>query len=323
MATEDLAVFLVAEGPDTMVLRWVGSADGHVDIGVGPTPDPEGHRVVLKAPSAAGSALVPALPAGRTYVSITTSEGTAVVADRRIRFGGIWNFRDLGGYETAAGGITRSGLVYRADSLHLFTEADLDQFDRLGIETIYDLRRDDERADFPGPRPVVSMSIYGGNLPGADPATLRDRDAGERWLSTDYLGMLATAGPTFGRLFTELADPSAGPAVFHCMGGKDRTGMASALLLSWLGVDRPTVLDDYELTTVYSSPERIAEVVALFGESGICAAAAQGMLSTPRWAMEGALESLDRDYGGIERFLVEKAEMSGDALEALRERLIG
>jgi protein-tyrosine phosphatase len=246
-----------------------------------------------------------------------------VPSDRRIPFEGIWNFRDLGGYPSASGGTTRSGLVYRSDSLHLLTTRDLELFDRLGIQAIYDLRRDDERAEYPGPRPHVPLSIYGGNLPGVDPSTLLDREAGERWLSDDYRGMLANAGPTFGRLFTELAGPAAGPAVFHCMGGKDRTGMASALLLSWLGVDRDTVLDDYELTTVYSDSERVAEVVVLFGESGICAAAAGGMLSTPRWAMAGALELLDDQYGGIERYLVEQAEMDPEVMVALRNRLAG
>jgi protein-tyrosine phosphatase len=319
----EIEVVLVPEGPDAVSVRWVGPTEGHVDIGVGPSSDPAGHRLVQRAPAAEGAASVPTLPAGRSYVSLTSPAGSAVVADRRVRFGGSWNFRDLGGYPTASGGVTKSGLLYRSDSLHLFSAADLEAFDALGIETIYDLRRDDERSEYPGPRPFVSMTVHGGNLPDADPTALVDRDAGEQWLSHDYRGMLAQAGPSFGRLFGALAEPSAGPALFHCMGGKDRTGLASALLLSWLGVDRETVLDDYELTTVYSSPERLAEVVVLFGKIGICAAAADGMLSTPRWAMAETLALVDDHYGGIERYLAERAEMSPGAMAVLRERLVG
>jgi len=59
--------------------------------------------------------------------------------------------------------------------------------------------------------------------------------------------MLKEAGPLFGELLSRLTQPHGLPAVFHCAGGKDRTGMAAALLLSWLEVDRETVLDDYEL----------------------------------------------------------------------------
>jgi protein-tyrosine phosphatase len=38
------------------------------------------------------------------------------------------------------------------------------------------------------------------------------------------------------------------PILFHCSAGKDRTGIASALLLSALGVDRKDIFDDYMLT---------------------------------------------------------------------------
>jgi protein-tyrosine phosphatase len=60
--------------------------------------------------------------------------------------------------------------------------------------------------------------------------------------------MLDVAGPMFGRLFAEFAE-SDSSVMFHCMGGKDRTGMTAALLLGCLGVDRQTVLDGYELTS--------------------------------------------------------------------------
>ena len=45
-----------------------------------------------------------------------------------------------------------------------------------------------------------------------------------------------------------LAAPDALPAVFHCTAGKDRTGVLSAIVLSLLGVDEPTVVADYALS---------------------------------------------------------------------------
>jgi protein-tyrosine phosphatase len=154
-----------------------------------------------------------------------------------------------------------------------------------------------------------------------DPSTLKNRDDGERWLFEDYCGMLEFAGPVFGRLFTEFAE-SDGPVMFHCMGGKDRTGMTAALLLSCLGVDRQIVLDDYELTSHFSGPERIPDVVVLFVAGGISQDAAIGMLSTPRWAMEGALDRLDSDYGGIDSYLRGPGRMDQGTLESLRDRLL-
>lgn len=97
---------------------------------------------------------------------------------------------------------------------------------------------------------------------------------------------------------------------------------AAALLLSCLGVDRQSVLDDYELTSRYSGPERISRVVDHFVAGGIAPEAAWAMLSTPRWAMESALERLDSDYGGIESSLCGPGGMDPCTLESLRSRLL-
>lgn len=242
--------------------------------------------------------------------------------DRRLRFEGVKNFRDLGGYRTESGAATHWGRVYRSDSPHNFTAADLEVFDAVDIRVIYDLRRDAERAADPGPRPCVHRELPSGPVVATAVNTLRDRGEGERWLFGDYCRMLEVAGPVFGDLFSRFADCE-GPVMFHCMGGKDRTGMTAALLLSCLGVDRATVLDDYELTSRYSGPDELPHVVDLFVSGGIGREAAIGILSTPRWAMENALDRLDSTYGGIEAYLRGPGGMDQRTIESLRSRLLG
>ena len=78
---------------------------------------------------------------------------------RRIAFTGVWNFRDIGGYETLDGRMTRWGRVFRPDSLRCLTADDLESFDRLGIRAIFDLRRAQELEEFPGPRPFVHLPL--------------------------------------------------------------------------------------------------------------------------------------------------------------------
>jgi protein-tyrosine phosphatase len=107
------------------------------------------------------------------------------------------------------------------------------------------------------------------------------------------------------------------------MGGKDRTGMTAALLLSCLGIDRESVLDDYQLTSRYSGPDQIPHVVDLFVSEGIAREAAIGILNTPRWAMENALDRLDSTYGGIEAYLCGLGGMDRTTIESLRSRLLG
>jgi protein-tyrosine phosphatase len=239
---------------------------------------------------------------------------------RRIPFEGALNFRDIGGYPVASGGMTRWSAVYRSDSLHRLTEVDLLAFDALDVKTIYDLRRSSELSRYPGPRGHIHLEIPGGDLAKAPVAGLRTREDGEQWLAADYLSMLTAAAPAFGKLLSRLADGGQLPAVVHCLGGKDRTGMAIALLLTVLGVDRGTVLDDYELTSQCHAA-RVPEVVEEFAVLGIARPAGEGLMSTPRWAMAQALQELDRAYDGIERYLLGPGGMPPAALHALRASL--
>ena len=218
--------------------------------------------------------------------------------------------------------MTRWRAVYRSDSLHYLTQADLAAFDALGVTAIYDLRRPAEVARLPGPRGQVSLEILSGDLTRWPAGELQTRGDGEQWLAADYQSMLARSAPVFGRLFTRLADGARLPAVVHCLAGKDRTGMAIALLLTALGVDRGTVLDDYELTSRYHA-SRVPEVIELFARAGIGRPAAQALMGTPRWTMDQALRELDEEHGGIRKYLLGPGGMTSPTLNALRAHLTG
>jgi protein-tyrosine phosphatase len=236
--------------------------------------------------------------------------------------GAVLNFRDLGGYATTTGGTTRWGLVFRSDSLSKLTTAETSLFEGIGIRAVYDLRSAEERELKPSRAGSRHVPVTSRSPTAAEVSALRTRDDGEQWLCEEYHRMLLYAAADFGSLFSFLAEPEDRPAVFHCAGGKDRAGLAAALLLSWLGVDRETVLDDYELTSVVVRRDDLAEVVNLFCQAGMSPAAAMGVLSTPRWAMATALDELDTVYGGVEAYLRDRAGMGSDHLDALREQLV-
>jgi protein-tyrosine phosphatase len=155
-----------------------------------------------------------------------------------------------------------------------------------------------------------------------DASALIERSDGERWLFEDYCGMLEEATAEFGVLFTRLADSTSLPSVFHCFGGKDRTGLAAALLLGALRVERDVVLDDYELTNDFRGFAQLPDVVDAFVSLGIARPAAEGLLSAPRWAMAQALERLDHEFGGIEAYLRERCGLSNQSLSQLRAGLV-
>ncbi|MGH9171297.1 MAG: tyrosine-protein phosphatase [Acidimicrobiales bacterium] len=243
---------------------------------------------------------------------------------RRVPFVGPVNFRDIGGYRTDSGRFTRWGLVYRSDGLHRLTAADLADYERLGIQTVYDLRGDQERLEKPNPMPSVHVNVES-QVPRhefEDGSALQTAMDAENRLRDVYLATLRTGPILFGELLTALAAPEHLPAVIHCMGGKDRTGVATALLLSTLGVDRATILDDYELTNTSVTAERVDEVRAMFLSVGMGHGAATGLLRAPRWALAEALDWIDSEFGSVERYLATEGRLSSAALAALRANLL-
>ena len=305
-----------------LLVRWHG--DDPIDIGIGPTPLASEHVSLATAVDGSLFRIDGPIPR-RAYVSLVPPGRSAVVAaERRIPFEGITNLRDLGGYPTADGGLTKWGRVFRADALHKLTADDLDAFHELGVRTVYDLRGDMERADFPGPVPSTHLSIVGRPrdaepLPPPPEMTTRD---GEELLRDTYVGALTHSAIEIGTVMRGLADPGLTPAVFHCHGGKDRTGLVAAVLLLALGVDRDTVLDDYEATSLYRFPEDQHESLANMLQAGISPEAAAGVLGTPRWAMAEAVDLLLGSPDGVEGFLTGPAGLEADELAALREHLV-
>lgn len=249
---------------------------------------------------------------------------------RVLALEGATNFRDLGGYRTAGGGQTRWGLVFRSDAPHRLTTADLATVERLGLRRVYDLRTDEEREHSPSVLPVAlphdTLPIGGGAKETSELGILfvegRFAEIPQDFLLRAYRAMIDHDGPTFGRLLAGLAAPDRLPALIHCTAGKDRTGLGAALLLSVLGVDEETVLDDYELSAVHYTDSRIERMRHRLADKGIEEQHYFKVFGTQRHAMSAALTELNARYGSVERYLIDRADLSPATLDALRHNLI-
>ncbi|HUC14677.1 MAG TPA: tyrosine-protein phosphatase [Acidimicrobiales bacterium] len=319
----DRVTYLEAEGDGEgcLVVRWHLEEPGAVDISTGLTPLSEDHTPVLRVEAGTEVARLSGLSPGRHYVSVARCSGGAALvgAERRLPFEGVRNFRDLGGYPTVEGTRVRWGTVYRSDGLHQMTQADLLAFKMTGVRVVYDLRGTAERSEHPGPVEPIAIELVS-SAPGEDRLALGSgatRLDAERLLRDVYVGMLVNSAPLFGQLFSGLTIPEHLPAVFHCAGGKDRTGMAAVLLLSALGVAREVVLDDYQLTQRWRTVADEPELFHILVGSGVPEEAATAFLGAPRWAMADALKAVDDVCGGIAAYLRGPAGMGGRSVAAL------
>jgi protein-tyrosine phosphatase len=223
------------------------------------------------------------------------------------------NTRDLGGYSVGSVGPTASGgrkkqvkwgLLYRSGELYGNTEGDKRLLEKLGIRTVVDVRSGEEKKAAPEILPttvrqLVELPIDAGNLMG----TIFSADGGWTYASTAdgaraemkklYTALPEEAIPKYRVLFSLLADPENVPLLFHCTAGKDRTGLAAALLLHALGAEMETIFEDYLLSTAclgrrYQSNAENAHLI-------------------PYWSVEEsylktALIKLE-SYGGIDRYI--------------------
>ena len=304
-------------------------------ISVGPAPDRIDHdRPAATAAAEAGEVVLDGLdPALRHYVHVGPAGGAGIVAaERRIPFEGSLNFRDLGGYPTADGRRVRWGLVFRSDGLDQLTDADLDRLRGLGIRVVHDFRFELERQRRPSRLPEDGSILVESLAIGGDASQERETldlvmsgeitEIGMDFMVETYLEMVDSGAPAFGRLLTSLAEPARLPALFHCTAGKDRTGLAAALLLSLLGVDDETVLDDYELSTKLRSDIRIEQLRPSLEAAGVKVENVRPFLSAPRPALAAALGHIGERHGSVEGYLVERAGVAPSALEALRRHLV-
>jgi protein-tyrosine phosphatase len=178
--------------------------------------------------------------------------GVTTFAERLVRFDACFNFRDLGGYETADGGRVRWRTLYRADTLHRLDGQDLDLFLDLGLRTVVDLRSQGELDDHGRIRhdgvPVVHHVPMIDVVAGPRRVVERAPGAAIQSVGEGYVAMADEGRWAIGQVVALLAEPGALPAVFHCTAGKDRTGILAAILLSALGVPDEDIVDDYMMT---------------------------------------------------------------------------
>jgi protein-tyrosine phosphatase len=238
------------------------------------------------------------------------------------------NFRDLGGYRTDDGRHVRRGMIFRSGSMSDLTEDDVEQLARLGIVCICDLRTTSERTKHPtrwhdATRVRMLARDYDHSEGSLASLTMGDgKEVRGRMISL-YRRLHEEQRDTYAALFDRLVAGEA-PLLFNCAAGKDRTGVAAALILSALGVPREAVIEDYVLSDRYSEP-----LFAL-----LCSNPRYGLSEdTPRetWLpmtrafpeyIEAMLDTLDKGYGSVETYLDKELGVDRAAIVRLRDTLL-
>ncbi|WP_217143903.1 tyrosine-protein phosphatase [Streptomyces sp. AC627_RSS907] len=271
-----------------------------------------------------GTVTVKGLPAAdRQWFTLVPERGSGLrLADRLIRLEGTVNFRDAGGYRTKDGRWVRMGAVYRTDSLDKLTDADLAKLERLGISVDYDLRTTSERSTAPDRLPegvrYVVANVVGDDSPLFDMP--RTAEEAARMMIEGEKSMVSgeSAKTAYATVFGGLARDADG-SLYHCTAGKDRTGWASAALLTALGVPRETVMKDYLASNDYRAEANAAALAAMPADQ---AAVYKPMLDVRAEYLNSGFAEVAEEYGSFAAY--EKRALGLDAreLRALKAELL-
>jgi protein-tyrosine phosphatase len=227
---------------------------------------------------------------------------SALRAPRLIALEGAQNFRDIGGYRTADGRRVKWGMIYRSAELSRLTAADIATLNGLDIDTVFDLRSSGERRSAPdvfaGRSTTVSLD-YDLNSQ-AISAALRSSPTPEslrQAMAAAYPQLLASLQPELRQLFEQLLEGQ-GSTIYHCTAGKDRTGAATALILSALGVPRETIYADYLMSNRFYHPAASAAPMGRLPPE-----LSAVLMGVDESYLQNLFDSIDTQYGSVDGYL--------------------
>ena len=258
-----------------------------------------------------------------------------MIAERVLPLAGVHNFRDYGGYAVEGGGRLRGGTLWRSAHHESATDEDLTALDALRLETVVDLRGDDERELHPcrrsdnfSARVLFAGGVTAGLAPHLQAAggTIDVATARERMIDT-YAGMpYRPALVATLRLYLAALSEYDAPSLVHCVAGKDRTGFAVAIVHRLLGVHEDDLMHDYLLTnTAGKIEERIAQSAAhIRSRSGAETHddATRALMSVNPSYPDAALATVRRDHGDIPTYAEAVLNFTPEMREALVDRLV-
>jgi len=255
------------------------------------------------------------------------------------------NFRDLGGYKTADGRTVKKGVVFRSGELPRLTDDDVAKLRELGVKTVVNFLTDTEtkargQNRLPKGVEMIRLPLAGGEDGGAGGlagAVLKARQTADFSkvpveLNADiHRLIIREADEQYAALLRHLADSKKRPLVFHCSHGVHRTGTASAVLLSALGVPWETVRKDYLLSN-HCRKEEVARRLEQLRQQ---AAKKQNIppdqvdmtnikafyILDPSY-IDASLEEAVKRHGSMEKYIRQGLGIEDEVIEKLRGELL-
>ncbi len=241
----------------------------------------------------------------------------------------VRNIRELGGIEARDGRRVRRGLLYRGSVLGGFSASERRAVDALGIRCVLDLRSAAEADEHPDEVPngasyqrVAGMYEPDGTEMDFSPdaiARMQSVGGSQDIIRVLYLTMVR-GNPALHALVGHLAAGDA-PLYFHCSAGKDRTGIAAALILTILSASDQVIIENFLLTNAYRAEliNNVPDPLPPYLESIEMWRRANSVHEAD---LRAVLDAMGAEGAEREGFLAEEYGLAAADLAAIRDRYL-
>ena len=328
----------VTRDGDTLTISWKGMPDkGKAtiqwrDLSSGTTGS-------VEAAVKNGAVTIADPNPGRRTLFILPSDGksTVTLAERKVPALGMDNLRDLGGLKTADGHFTRWGMVYRGDTpFKLKREGYLYVANTMNLGYVFDLRGIGELSR--KPVPAMDGVAYAHTQipdlpPGYEDVSWDTTEDIFKFVSTPralsfyvdtnaYMVDAPGAIAVMKRVFATALSGDGKAIIWHCAGGKDRTGYVSVVFLAALGVPVETITNEYMLTADYRKQfdlDEIEEMRVAFNNHPQAMAGFRAIQqSRPEYVMAGINRIMEK-YGSMDSYLEKEIGLTQADIKKLRD----
>ena len=284
------------------------------------------------------------------FASGDPSADTGSEIAQSIGLTGVSNARQLGGYVTEDGRTVKQNVLIRSGALASATEEDLAILsDVYNVKLVVDLRSASDFESRPDPAfndaVIVNVPVWDESLnalsltefaalmgefsnePGMADLELYRRGLmgadDELYIKQTFQNDISLTG--FRELIDLLLAQEEGTGIlYHCSSGKDRTGSATAIILTLLGVDRDTIIEDFALTNEVlreSLDQKVAQS-AQYTDDEDELYAVRTMNGVNPAFMEKMFDYAEQQSGSMLAFIQEQFHVTDDEVLALRDKYL-
>jgi len=264
------------------------------------------------------------------------------MAAQTLNLSGVENARDLGGYVTEDGHKVKPGVLLRTAMLAGAKDTDIQTLlNTYHLKQVIDLRTTTEVTEAPDPKiegvKNTELKVFNENGSGNDSIAAVEAlnakydgsvqglvDMIENGVGTDGLYTAVLTSEYMQKVYHDffellLADPD-GAVLFHCAHGKDRTGIAAVLLLTALGVDRETCIDDFALTNDFMKPaiDSVVDQAKKLTDDESVLNGVAGLVGVNTLNMKKVFDEAEAQYGSMLQFIKQGIGLTDDEVQQLR-----